>query len=174
MSTTATTTKKVGFAMPTGKEAFEGAKDLGLIAAGMIGAHAVVTMTKKDTAIVNGGIALVGFGAAVAIKNPYVRMIGLGMSAYGLIKLANNAVKEVATPGTTEGLNGLLPENVKSMIRKFIPTLSGMDEYAGIGEADDDIAGLSLDDVTMREENGYSGNDYENVEGLGEAASYAM
>jgi hypothetical protein len=180
MSTT-TATKNAGFAMPTGKEILDGAKDLGLIAAGMSAAHIALTAIKKDNWMVNSGLAVAGLGVAVAVKNPIVRMIGLGAAAYGTIKLINSGVKEIATPGTTEGLNGILPEKAKAMIRKFIPTLSGMDEAAGIsglGNADDEFSGLSLDDFGTREESTYSnmsgfGDIEESAAGVGTIADIA-
>lgn len=166
--------------MPTAKEAIETGKDLGMIAGGMIAAHALVTMTKKDTAIVNGGIALAGLGVAMKAKSPLIKMLALGASAYGTIKLLNNLTKSVAAPETTEGLNGILPESAKALIRKFIPTLSGMDEISGAYEdltGDSEIDGLSLDDFGMRGDDttsvieGMSGEEPFAVEGLGEVMS---
>lgn len=162
--------------LPTGKEAIDGVKDLGAIAGGMIAAHAIVTMTKKDTAIVNGGIAIVGLGVAIKAKNPLVKMLALGASAYGTIKLINNVTKQVAAPETTEGLNGILPESAKAAIRKFIPTLSGMDDIAGADDfsGDDDIKGLSLDDFEMRgTEDNYQGLEENAMQGLGEVVDLA-
>lgn len=163
--------------MPTLKEAMDSGKDLGALAVGMVGAHAIVTMTKKDTAIVNGGIALAGLGVAMKAKSPLIKMIALGASAYGTIKLLNNVTKEVAAANTVEGLNGILPESAKALIRKFIPTLSGVEELAG----DDEFSGyddLSLDDYELRGEEdlmGLSGEeDYSGTDemaGLGEAVS---
>lgn len=136
--------------IPTAQEAISGVKDLGMVALGMIAGHAVIATTKKDSPLINGGLAVGGLGLYLKAKNPMVKMIGLGVSAYGTIKLVNNATKTVASAETTEGLNGLLPESVKSMIRKYIPTLSGMDEFAGTEGLDADIDNLSLDDESMR------------------------
>lgn len=138
--------------MPTKDEALSSVKDLGGLAGGMIAAHAIVTMTKKDTPIVNGGIAIVGLVAAMKVKSPLVKMIALGASAYGSIKLLNNLTKEVTNSESTAGLSGILPESAKAMIRKFMPTLSGMDELAGELSASDELDGLILDDFSMRGE----------------------
>lgn len=177
MSTTATTKEKAMSFLPTGAEALGGVKDLGGLATGMITAHALVTLLKKDTVIVNAGIALVGLGVGMKVNNPLVKMIGLGAAAYGTIKLVNSLTKEVAAPGTA-GLNGILPENVKSAIRKFLPTLSGMDEFAGSHNDSDDMRGtdevinnLSLDDVSVRNE--FAGHENQAMEGLGEAIDLA-
>jgi hypothetical protein len=179
MSTT-TATKNAGFSTPSAKEILDGAKDLGALAAGMSAAHILVTAVKKDNWMVNGGIAIAGLGVAVTIKNPIVRMIGLGAAAYGTIKLINSGVKEVATPGTTEGLNGILPEKAKAMLRRFIPTLSGMDEAAGtsgLGNTDDEFSGLSLDDFGTRQESTYNVDGFGNIEesaaGMGVIADLA-
>jgi len=171
---TAVATKTAKSFMPTGKEAMDAGKDLGAILGGMIGAHAVVALTKKDTPLVNGGLLVVGSLAAMKVKNPLLRMLSLGAAAYGGIRLINNGVKVVAAPETTEGLNGILPESAKALIRKFIPTLSGLEELAGeedFSGGDDDINGLSLDDFENRSEpkgiEGF-GNTEELVSGLGD------
>ena len=171
MSTTAK--EKAMSMIPTGAEALEGVKDLGMLALGMIGAHAVTAVTKKNTALVNGGIALVGLGVAIKAHNPLIKMLGLGASAYGTIKVINGLVKEVATPETTEGLNGILPESAKALIRKFIPTLSGDDDMRGAYEnvaGYDDMRGtddLSLDDDSMRGDDDMRGTD--EMQGVGNA-----
>ncbi len=169
--------------MPTGEEALKGVKDLGMVALGMLGAHAVLVATKKDTLIVNGSIALVGLGVAIKVKNPLIKMLGIGASAYGVIKVLGNAVKEVAAPATTEGLNGILPESAKAMLRKFIPTLSGMDDMSGddymngiddMQGTDDAIKMLSLDDESMRGEDEPMRGAYDTeMSGLGEASTLA-
>jgi hypothetical protein len=170
MSTTTATSL-----VPTAKEALQGGKDLGMVALGMIAGHSLITVTKKDNAMINGALAVGGFGVYIKSKNPMLKMLGLGAAAFGTIKLVNNAVKEVATPGTTEGLNGFLPEAAKSYIRKYLPTLSGMDEIAGYEQiaGDDDYKGLSLNDVTMRGEYDGVGNDQPAMEGLGDMLNLA-
>ena len=182
MNTTTTVKEKAMSFLPTKEEAISGAKDLSMVAAGMIAAHAVITATKKDTALVNGGVAVIGLGVAMKAKNPLVKMLALGASAYGTIKLINSATKEVATPGTTEGLNGILPEKAKTFIRKFIPTLGGMDDFAGKpsnNDSDDmkgtdrEIENLSLDDFGTRGD--ATGNIVEDkgTAGLGEVINLA-
>lgn len=170
--------------MPTGAEAMKGVKDLGLVTLGMIGAHAIIATTKKDTLMVNGGIALAGLGVAIKVKNPLIKMLGIGASAYGVIKVLGNVTKEVASPATTEGLNGILPESAKAMLRKFIPTLSGMDDMQGADDymngmddmqgTDDAIKMLSLDDESMRGDDESMRGTYDNdMSGLGEASTLA-
>ncbi len=161
--------------LPTGQEALAEVKNLGGLASGMIAAHAIVTMTKKDNAMVNGGIAFLGLGVAMKAKNPLVKMVALGASAYGSIKLLNNATKMVAAPATTEGLNGFLPESAKAMIRKFIPTLTGMDDIAGTDENiagnDPELMGLNLDDFSTRGTEETVAAPASELEGLGELLS---
>lgn len=155
--------------LPTGQEAIAGVKDLGMVASGMIAAHAIVTMTKKDNAMVNGGIAVLGLGVAMKAKNPLVKMLALGASAYGSIKLLNSVTKEVATPNTTEGLNGLLPESAKAMIRKFIPTLSGVEgAEENVSGNDDEMGDVNLDDFTTRGTEETIASSERELEGLGE------
>lgn len=154
--------------LPTGQEAIAGVKDLGMVASGMIAAHAIVTMTKKDNAMVNGGIAVLGLGVAMKAKNPLVKMLALGASAYGSIKLLNSVTKEVAAPNTTEGLNGFLPESAKAMIRKFIPTLSGVEGTEEAISGNDDMEGLSLDDFSTRGTEENVSSPASELEGLGE------
>jgi len=162
-----TTAKNELFVTPTMDEVLSTGKDLGCLALGMVAGHSVVTLTKKDTYLVNGALLAAGVGTAVAIKHPLAKMIGLGMAAYGTVKLANLMVKEVATPGTTEGLNGILPEKAKAALRRFIPTLSGIEESAaGLSATDDEFSGLSLDDFATRESSTYSG-----VYGIEESAA---
>ena len=162
--------------IPTAKEAISGVKDLGMVAVGMIAGHAVIATTKKDSPLINGALAVGGLGVYMKAKHPMVKMIGLGVSAYGTIKLVNNATKTVAAAETTEGLNGLLPESAKALIRKYIPTLSGADEFAGSDDMeglDADVDMLSLDDESMRGEDAMYGMDETPVAGLGKAYDLA-
>ncbi len=164
-----------GFSMPTMKETISVTKDLGLLAGGLIAAHSVVALTKKDTLLVNGGLMVAGVGAALAFKHPIARMLGLGAATYGAVKMISFGLKEIATPNTTEGLNGLLPEKAKAMLRRFVPTLSGMDEAVGInglGNTDDEFAGLSLDEFGTRDSTTYNGIE-ENAAGFGSIAEMA-
>lgn len=154
--------------LPTGQEAIAGVKDLGMVASGMIAAHALVTVTKKDTVLVNGGIAIVGLGVAMKAKNPLVKMLALGASAYGSIKLLNSVTKEVAAPNTTEGLNGLLPESAKAMIRKFIPTLKGIEGAEENVAGDEDMGDVNLDEFTTRGTEENVASPANELEGLGE------
>ncbi len=164
--------------MPSGAEILKGAKSLGMVALGLVGGHAIIATTKKDTLLVNGGIALTGLGVAIMVKNPYIKLLGIGASAYGVIKVIGNVAKDVTAPSTTEGLNGILPESAKALLRKYIPTLSGMDEMQG---ADDDMRGtddaikmLSLDDDSMRGDDEAMRGTYNNeMSGLGEASTLA-
>lgn len=169
--------------MPSGAEILKGAKSLGMIAIGLVGGHALAVTTKKDTLLVNGGMALGGLGISLMVKNPYVKLLGLGVSAYGTIKVIGNVVKETTVPATTEGLNGILPESAKALIRKYIPTLSGIDDIQGTDDmsGDDDIRGvddaikmLSLDDDSMRGDDDAVRGTYTNqMTGLGEASNLA-
>jgi hypothetical protein len=169
--------------MPSGAEILKGAKSLGMVALGLVGGHAIIATTKKDTLLVNGGIALTGLGVAIMVKNPYIKLLGIGASAYGVIKVIGNVAKDVTAPSTTEGLNGILPESAKALLRKYIPTLSGMDEMQGADDmsGDDDMRGtddaikmLSLDDESMRGEDEPMRGTYNNeMSGLGEASTLA-
>lgn len=170
--------------MPTGAEMLKGAKSIGMVTLGLIGGHALAVTTKKDTLIVNGGMAIGGLGLSLMVKNPYVKLLGLGVSAYGVIKAVGNVVKETTAPATTEGLNGILPESAKAMIRKYIPTLSGIDDMQGADDymngmddmqgTDDAIKMLSLDDESMRGDDEPMRGAYDNdMSGLGEASTLA-
>lgn len=127
--------------LPTGKEAISEVKNLGGLVGGMIAANALLKLTKKDNAMINGGIAVVGLLAAIKVSNPTLKMVALGVSALGTIKLLNN----------------ILPESAKALIGKFIPTLSGADDEAYHGMDDEnyrgidkELEGLSLDDLELR------------------------
>ena len=163
--------------MPTGAEILKGAKSLGMVALGLVGGHAILTISKKDTLLVNGGIAVAGLGVAVMVKNPYLKLLGIGASAYGVMKVIGNAVKDVTVPATTEGLNGILPESAKALLRKYIPTLSGIDDMQGSDDmtgTDDAIKMLSLDDDSMRGDDDAMRGTYNNdMTGLGEASTLA-
>lgn len=171
-------------AMPTGADIVKGAKNLGMVALGIVGGHAVAVATKKDTLIMNGGMVIGGLGLSLMVKNPYLKLLGLGVSAYGTIKAIGNIAKETTVPATTEGLNGILPESAKAMLRKFIPTLSGMDDMQGADDymngmddmqgTDDAIKMLSLDDESMRGDDEPMRGAYDNdMSGLGEASTLA-
>lgn len=155
--------------MPSGEDLKKGGIDLSGIAIGMIGGHVLLVVTKQDNLLVNAGLTVGGFGLAVKSKQPLVRAIGLGLAGFGLLKMANHGIKAVAAPGTTEGLNGFLPESAKLMIRKFLPTLSGVEGTEdNIAGTDDDMSGLSLDDFSTRGTYEPMASSADELEGLGE------
>lgn len=170
-----TAVAKAKQSMPTGAEVLEGGKELGGIVLGLVGAKALVTAIKKDTVIVNSGLTALGFGGALLAtkhKKPFFAMVGYGVAVFGAMRLANSAVKEVASPETTEGLNGLLPESAKSLIRKYLPTLGSTEDMQGAEymSGSDDMQGvenLALDD--------FQGTDdmqgAEEMQGLSEGSS---
>jgi hypothetical protein len=136
--------------MPSGEDLKKGGIDLSGIALGMIGGHVLLVVTKKDNLLLNAGLTVGGFGLAVKTKQPFVRALGLGLAGFGLLKMANHGIKAVAAPGTTEGLNGILPESAKLMIRKFLPTLSGVEgTEENVAGSDDDMGDL-LEDFSTR------------------------
>lgn len=123
---------------------------------GMVVSHvAIKAIKKQDSLLVNGGILAAGIGGAMYFKNPWIKLLFLGAAGYGLIRVANIAVKEVTAPGDTGagGLSGFIPETLKSKIRNFIPSL-GSTENLLMG--DEDLNGMpNLDDVAGVEDIGY-------------------
>lgn len=123
---------------------------------GMIVSHiAMKAIKKQDSLLVNGGLLAAGIGGAMYFKNPWLKLLFLGAAGYGLIRVANIAVKEVTAPGDTGagGLSGFIPETIKSKIRNFLPSL-GSTETMLMG--DDDLHGMpNLDDVAGIEDIGY-------------------
>ncbi len=122
------------------KEAGKAAIDLGAITGGMIAANVLKVVTKKDSLLMNGGIAVAGFAAAALIKQPALKMFFIGASVFGTLRSLSIGVQAVTEPGT-EGIAGLIPENLKEKIRKFIPQLSGADIENLTGDE------MNLDDV---------------------------
>ncbi len=135
-------------------------KSWGLAAAatvsGMIVSHvAMKAMKKQDSLALNGGLVVAGIGGAIYFKNPWVKLIFLGAAGYGLIRVANIAVKEIAAPGNSgaAGLSGFISESIKSKIRGFLPSLGNTDPTL-LG--DEDLNGMpNLDDVGSIEDIGY-------------------
>lgn len=159
--------------LPTKEEAVKELENYSGVLAGVVVAHGVMVMTKKDKPLINGGVALGGLALAIKAPNPWLKMVGLGVATYGSLKLMGNLLKEVAAPETTQGLNGILPESAKALIRKFIPTLSGDEDMHGAYDklnGDDDMRGtddLSLDDESMRGDDDMRGT--EEMQGIGSA-----
>ncbi|MBS1635227.1 MAG: hypothetical protein JST26_04835 [Bacteroidetes bacterium] len=132
---------------------------------GMIAAHvALKAIKKQDSLLVNVGAFGAGVAGAMFIKNPWVKLLSLGVAGYSLLRLGNIAVKEVAAPGDTgaAGLSGLIPENLKSKIRNFLPSLGSAETLLG----EDDLNGMpNLDDVAGTEDIGYT--DVTNLNSIG-------
>lgn len=161
----ATTVAKTKNLVPTKQEMISGVKDLGGVALGIIASHAVLNIAKKqDSAVFNGVLAVGGLYGAMKVRNPFLKALCLGAGAYGAIKLVGKATSAVTTPGATEGLAGVLPEEVKSALRKYIPTFSGVDEVAGGEELLAGDEDLSLDDAGME---GYDEPSSPSIEGFG-------
>lgn len=160
MSTTTAVAKTKSNLVPTTQEMITGVKDLGGVALGIIASHAVLNIAKKqDSALFNGALAVGGFYGVMKVKNPFLKALCLGAGAYGALKLVGKATNAVSTPGATEGLAGMLPEGVKSALRKYIPTFSGVEELASPEE------NLSLDDQGT---DGFREPSSPAIEGMGE------
>lgn len=161
MSNVATSSKKSMDLVPTKQEMITGVSDLGGVALGIIASHAVLNIAKKqDSAVFNGVLAAGGFYGACKVRNPFLKALCIGAGAYGTLKLIGKATNAVSTPGATEGLAGMLPEGVKSALRKYIPTFSGVEEVSGTEGTDTE--NLSLDDQGME------GMEEETFKGVGE------
>lgn len=123
---------------------------------GMVVSHiAMKAIKKQDSLLINGGLLAAGIGGAMYFKNPWVKLLFLGAAGYGLLRVANIAVKEVTAPGDTGagGLSGFIPETIKTKIRSFLPSLGSTDQTL-LGE--DDLYGMpNLDDVAGVEDIGY-------------------
>lgn len=166
---------KAGDFMPTKDELLVSGASIGGVVAGIVAGHALVTVTKKDSLLVNGGLLVGGFYGACKVKQPFLKMMCVGVATYGGLKLVGAGVKaatEAVAPGTTGGLSGMLPDSVKEALRKYIPSFAGVDEIAGLGNADDYMNGtddefgnLSLDDQGSRDT--YAGT--EEYAGIGDA-----
>ncbi len=104
----------------------------GLLAAGFVVAHAGLKLIKQDQNLfAAASLAVVGFGAAMYVPNPYGKMALLGIGLYGGLKTLAMGVKEVTAPANTGagGLSGLIPETVKAQIRSYIPSLGSLGDY---------------------------------------------
>lgn len=150
----AATVAKTKSLVPTTQKMIAGAKDLGGVALGIIASHALLNIAKQqNNTMVNGALAVGGFYGAMKVKNPLLKALCIGAGAYGTIKLLGKATNAVSTPGSTEGLSGVLPEKVKTALRQYIPTFAGLEEVAGTDgfDGDDDLSldDLSLDDAGM-------------------------
>jgi hypothetical protein len=128
--------------MPTMEDLKEGGSLAGGVALGLVASHAALNLIKKqDSLLLNGGLALGGFYGAMKVKHPLLKAICAGVATYGAVKCLSIGIKEVTAPGATEGLAGMIPDKVKEALRKFIPTFSGIDEVAGLGNSDDEYVG---------------------------------
>lgn len=123
---------------------------------GMIVSHvALKAMKKQNSLMVTGGIMVGGILGAMKLQNPWLKVLSLGVAGYGMLRAANIAVKEVTEPGDSgaAGLSGFIPENIKSKIRGFLPSLGSTDETL-LG--DEDLQGMpNLDDIAGTEDVGY-------------------
>jgi len=105
-----------------GKDILTESTATGCLVGGMIAGNVIIKMDKKGGLLFPGGLAVGGIIGASLLKNIYLKMILLGVSTYGAIKVIN---KISALEGTsTEGLAGFkLPDSVKTMLQKYIPNL---------------------------------------------------
>ncbi len=155
------------------EEVKDAGKDAGLITLGLIAANALTkNVIKKDTIAVNGAITVVGILGAAAIENPSVKLICMGVAAYGALKVANNLIAPTPIAGVA-GFEGLIPDSVKAKLAKFIPSFGNVDEEGRdqlTGREYEDTEDVNLDDAPY--ENQYAENSYEEtVQGLGDATA---
>lgn len=151
-------------------EKFKGAgATLGTVVGGMVVGHVALKALKKEESTM---ICLGAAGASIVIsnfiENPYLKLAVISLGAYAAIRGLNNVVKEAVQPGTA-GL-GFLPESVKSSIRKFLPTISGLgstEDNALLGEA---LRELNLASVVDGPTVETVDVPYTDVTGLGNAA----
>ncbi len=147
--------------VPTGKEAIEAGKTVGGIALGIIAGHAAVNMVGKiNTPIGHGILAAGGFYGAMKVKNPLLKMACAGVAVYGTLRLAGKATAVAAE--STSGIAGMIPESVKSALKKFIPTIAGVEEVAGLNGGD--FGTVDIDDQGAA---GTDGAEDATIEGLG-------
>lgn len=137
--------------------------DAGSLLGGMVAGNVVVKLVKQDNAKGNGVLALAGLGGYTVMKNKsnipqWAKMLTLGVGLYSGLRLLTIGMQEATNPETTEGLAGFLPDSLKAKMRKFIPSLSGIEDrglFAGVDDGDEDI---NLDDIGAVED-----IDYEDV-----------
>lgn len=110
----------------------------GVVAGGMVAAHAVGMAVEKQTQhiaapLAIGALAIVG---STFIKNPKFKQLAIAAGGYSVVRGLSKVVYSDDEP--VEGLSGLnLPEGVKSAAAQFIPRLSG----AGDGFAMESLRG---------------------------------
>ncbi len=152
------------------------------VTGGLIAGHiAQKALIKKDSTLVHGGMAAGGLALATICKNDFLRMGFLGLAAYGTIRMLHKtvapAVSAVAAPAAAmygvEGIDGFLPESLKSKIRQFVPSI-GNTEYEMSGYDEAQMTGYEEltgdDDLSGDDDMGYIG-DAEEMSGFGNAAA---
>lgn len=113
------------------KNVANSAKDLGTVAAGFFGANVLSkSVVKKDSALINGGIAAGALIAGSMTRNQMIKNIATGLSLFFATKALNNTVAAV------NGLAGV-PESVKTVMAKVVPNLGSAIGYDSIGALSD-------------------------------------
>lgn len=154
------------------------------VTGGLIAGHiAQKAFIKKDSTLIHGGMAAGGLVLATICKNDMLRMGFLGLSAYGTIRLIHKTVAPAvsaapASPAAAmygvEGIDGFLPESLKSKIRQFVPSIGNTD-YEMMGTDEADLTGYEEltgdDDLGDDDLSGYIGEAEYEVNGFGTAAS---
>lgn len=138
-------------------------KTAGCLVGGMIAGNVIIKMDKKGGLLFPAGLTAGGIIGASMIKNLYIKLLLLGVSTFGAIKLLNKMAALEGLAG--EGMFGFkLPDGVKKMISEYVPNL---------GEASDvDYNKLLGDPLYLPELQ--PGIISANVSGLGEVDLYKL
>lgn len=155
----------------------DSAIDVGAIAGGMIAANVALKATKKDTLGANAGLAIVGLIGATTVKQPALQMAMLGVAAFGAMRTLSHMVAPAPVQGM-DGMEGLISEPLKAKIRKFLPTISGIDDediFKLKGTSFEELTGYEEltgdDDLHGSDEFGAIDTSYEEIRGLGESSA---
>lgn len=103
-------------------------KSAGCLIGGMIAGNVIIKLDKKGGLIFPAGLAVGGILGATMLKNIYVKLLLLGVSTFGAIKLLNK-ISSPEVIETTQGLFGFkLPESITKMLNQYIPNLGEVTE----------------------------------------------
>lgn len=105
-----------------------------VIGAGFVGAHQIVSkLIKQDTLIVNAGVLAGGVAIGTFADHALVRAAGAGIAVYGFIKTVNSLSNETVKVTDQKGIDGVLPESVRSVLKSTFPTLGSTDDEIPTG-----------------------------------------
>jgi hypothetical protein len=106
--------------------------EAGGVTIGFVAAYQVAKLVKKDTLLVNVGIAGAGVAVATLSNHVFVQCIGAGIAAFGLTRTANNLAADTLVLhglGDDAPVTSPIPTAIRAALQHTFPSLQGEADY---------------------------------------------